>query len=429
MIVNLESLIGDVSYVPQSGEVVAVSSGRQYFNPYADCFVPMPQQECSNAAGRFASDAMNLATGVGLAGHGISLGLGADAVEAVPANAVHSSCSGVGGSVVRSLGSPWLAASTMKVVKPIVKQLRDPRKLVVKVEAARVHKGIKLDDGVAVAATLGSLRGSQSRAPQLDKVDIQYREKQAFDFADANGLVVAASATTECLDTQIVPVVADDDAFSLIDGVPSAPPPVGDNVHADEHALYPKGARVISKTANTRAATAATSSTAKRATKGTAAIAASTATTTVGAAALLATAARAPEAAALETSFAESASVDDTSGDDEDEEENAIQEGYYWRYISSDTSSELDQLESIGSLACTCLHGHVVRSAMQQLSRTEISSLSTSLVAELDAQLVAKSWQKQNLSGLLRSDYDGLVLLLSEMVAAIVVEDDQDTPG
>jgi hypothetical protein len=244
-----------------------------------------------------------------------------------------------------ALPSLQVAASTIKVVKPTVKQLRDPSKLGVKVEAVRAHKGRKLDDVVAEAAILGSLRGSQSRAPQLDKVD-------------------------------------------------------------------------------TRATTAATPSTLKKAATNIAARAASTAPAPVGAAALLTTAARAAEAAASASRFAESASVDDTSGDDEDEDEDAIQEGCYWRHISSSTSSELDQLENIGALACTCLHGHVVRSALKQLSRTGMSSLPIPVVAEVAAKVIAKSWQRRNLSGLLRSDYDGLVLLLSEMLAAAFVEDD-----
>jgi hypothetical protein len=111
-------------------------------------------------------------------------------------------------------------------------------------------------------------------------------------------------------------------------------------------------------------------------------------------------------------------------GDEDEEDEDAILGGRYWRHISPTTTAALDRLENIGDLACTLLHGHVVRSVAQRIRGTMPADTSESVLSEIAARVIVQSWTgRPNLWKLLQADYQGLVDLFADMIAEAIATD------
>ncbi len=108
---------------------------------------------------------------------------------------------------------------------------------------------------------------------------------------------------------------------------------------------------------------------------------------------------------------------------EEDFDDNVIQ-GLYWKHVSSGARKEFDRLENIGDLACILLHGHVVHRIVQGLRRAPGDHMPPTVVSELAARCIAKVWKARDLSALLRTDYDGLVDLLVGMLTEIIIDDE-----
>ncbi len=108
-------------------------------------------------------------------------------------------------------------------------------------------------------------------------------------------------------------------------------------------------------------------------------------------------------------------------------DEEAIEDGTFWRHISPDTQTELDGLQNIGPLALTFLHGHVVLSATRRIRRVPSYGVLTAVhLAEISGRLIVRMWKKRDLSNMLRVDYEGLVDIFATSVVELAVQDDND---
>lgn len=112
--------------------------------------------------------------------------------------------------------------------------------------------------------------------------------------------------------------------------------------------------------------------------------------------------------------------------DDQSEEdfEDYVVQGLYWKHVSSGTRKEFDRLENIGDLACILLHGHVVHRIVQGLRRAPGDHMPPTVVSEIVARWIAKWWKARDLSALLRTDYNGLVDLLAGVLIEMIIDDE-----
>ncbi len=114
----------------------------------------------------------------------------------------------------------------------------------------------------------------------------------------------------------------------------------------------------------------------------------------------------------------------EVSSDSQDEGlEDDISEGRYWRYMRPGIRQELDSLENIGSLACVYLHGHVVVAAERLLTRMASQPVPVRVMAELAGLTIVKAWKKHDLSTVVRSNYDGLVSSLAEVLTDTIMDE------
>jgi hypothetical protein len=128
-------------------------------------------------------------------------------------------------------------------------------------------------------------------------------------------------------------------------------------------------------------------------------------------------------AAAMQTNDLAPQSTFDSVDDIDEEEEDAILGGRYWRHISPAMTASLDRLENIGDVACTLLHGHVVCLVAQRVRGTKSTDTSEPVLSEIAARVIVQSWStRPNLSKLLRVDYQGLVDLFVDMITEAIAD-------
>lgn len=103
------------------------------------------------------------------------------------------------------------------------------------------------------------------------------------------------------------------------------------------------------------------------------------------------------------------------AGDDQDE----IEEGKFWKLVSSSTQSIAERLPDVSALSPALLHGDIVQHVSQN-NRPHATGYSMAEMAELVAQILVVYWESKRLSQRMRADYDGLVALVSELIVEMV---------